>query len=383
MTIQTGYDSPTDNPQDPVRYRGEVAYIYAYDLAYDMKRQRVDHILSQPTRDYLIAPNKRSPRQMFFYRPAVAEFPPETGQLADGREVLIRRNVKLFDIGAISIQVRIPFDVASLDELVGLHDVQLVDKSLQQQVSEFAEQVRRDLEPHCIRPVPALTQSEAYTIFCLSELPPTQDDRQVGAEQWLKNNRRRIAALLTQEEDAAHLSDQEVTESTSLYISYYDRDLVLVDWHSALVVGQGEALDDILHIIELANVQLVELAAYDHILDDSLQVSYRDISQMGFHSKREIRMKLRELRIDLSRLDDELSNITKFFGDWYLAQIHANLAHRFHLADWHRIVDEKLETLGSLYQILQQDRFDFLMFALEATIVLLFIIDLIVLLHKA
>ena len=383
MTIQTRYDSPTDNPQDPVRYRGEVAYIYAYDLAYDMKRQRVDHILSQPTRDYLIAPNKRSPRQMFFYRPAVAEFPPETGQLADGREVLIRRSVNLFDIGAISIQDRIPFDVASLDELIGFHEVQLVGKSLDQEVNELAEQVRRDLEPHCIRPVPALTQSEAYTVFCLSELPPTQGDRQVGAEQWLKNNRRRIAALLTQEEDAAHLSDQEVTESTSLYISYYDRDLVLVDWHSALVVGQQEALDDVLHMIEFANVQLVELAAYDHILDDALQVSYRDISQMGFHSKREIRKKLRELRIDLSRLDDELSNITKFFGDWYLAQIHENLAHRFHLSDWHRIVDEKLETLGSLYQILQQDRADFLMFVLEATIVLLFIIDLLLLLRKA
>jgi hypothetical protein len=130
-------------------------------------------------------------------------------------------------------------------------------------------------------------------------------------------------------------------------------------------------------------VQLVELAAYDHILDDALQVSYRDISQMGFHSKRETRKKLRELRIDLSRLDDELSNITKFFGDWYLAQIHENLAHRFHLSDWHRIVDEKLETLGSLYQILQQDRADFLMFVLEATIVLLFIIDLLLLLGKA
>ena len=383
MTIQTRYDLPTDNPQDPVRYRGEVAYIYAYDLAYDMKRQRVDRILSQPTRDYLIVPSKRGPKQMFFYRPAVAEFPPETGQLADGREVLIRRSVKLFDIGAISIQARIPFDVASLDELVGFHEVQLVGKSLDQQVNELAEQVRRDLEPHCIRPVPALTQSEAYTIFCLSELPPTQDDRQVGAEQWLKNNRRRIAALLTQEDDAAHLSDQEVTESTSLYISYYDRDLVLVDWHSALVVGQQEALDDVLHMIEFANVQLVELAAYDHILDDALQVSYRDISQMGFHSKRETRKKLRELRIDLSRLDDELSNITKFFGDWYLAQIHENLAHRFHLSDWHRIVDEKLETLGSLYQILQQDRADFLMFVLEATIVLLFIIDLLLLLGKA
>jgi hypothetical protein len=35
--------------------------------------------------------------------------------------------------------------------------------------------------------------------------------------------------------------------------------------------------------------------------------------------------------------------------------------------------------LGNLYQILQQDRSNFLMLVLEATIVLLFVIDLIVL----
>lgn len=86
------------------------------------------------------------------------------------------------------------------------------------------------------------------------------------------------------------------------------------------------------------------------------------------------------MRIDLSRLGDELSNITKFFGDWHLARIHANLSSRFHLADWSRIINEKLQTLGSLYQILQQDRFDFLMVVLEVTIVLLFVIDLLLLL---
>jgi len=365
-------------------YRGEVAYIYAYDLAYDMKRHTIERILSQPTREYLIAPSKRSPRQMFFYCPQVADFPLQTKQLADGQQVIqIKRSIKLFNIGAISIQVRVPFAVESLAELVKYHDLQLSGGTLEQEINELAEAVRRDLEPHCIRPVPVLGQAEAYTIFCLAELPQTENAQQASAEQWLKTNRREIAALLTQEENAVHLSDQEVIESTERYISYYDRDLVLVDWDSALVTGQEEALDDVLHVIELANVQLVELAAYDHILDDALQVSYRDISQMRFHSRREVHKKLREIRIDVSRLDDELSNITKFFGDWYLAQIHENLASRFHLPDWHRIVDEKLETLHNLYQILQQDRFDFLMFVLEATIVLLFVIDLLLLLFHS
>ncbi len=318
---------------------------------------------------------------MFFYCPQVADFPAATKQLADGQVVQIKRSIKLFNIGAISIQVRVPFTVSSLGELVKYHDLQLADGTLEQEINEFAEAIRRDIEPHCIRPVPVLGQAEAYTVFCLADLPQADSGQHIVAEQWLKTNRREIAALLTQEENAGRLSDQEVVESTERYISYYDRELVLIDWDSALVVGQQDDLDDVLHIIELANVQLVELAAYDRILDDALQVSYRDITQMRFHSRREVHKKLREIRIDVSRLDDELSNITKFFGDWYLAQIHTNLASRFHLPDWHRIVDEKLETLHNLYQILQQDRFDFLMFVLEATIVLLFVIDLLLLLY--
>jgi hypothetical protein len=79
-------------------------------------------------------------------------------------------------------------------------------------------------------------------------------------------------------------------------------------------------------------------------------------------------------------LTDDLENITKFFGDWHLARIYRTLSDRFHLAEWHRILDNKLKTLGDLYQILQQDRNNFWMVVLETTIVLLFILDLILLL---
>ena len=85
---------------------------------------------------------------------------------------------------------------------------------------------------------------------------------------------------------------------------------------------------------------------------------------------------LREIRIDLARFSDELSNITKFFGDWHIARIYENIAARFHLGDWHRTIDEKLQTLDNLYQLLNQDRTNRWMLTLEVTIVLLFIVDL-------
>jgi len=363
-------------------YRGEVVYIYAYDIAYDIKNEPVEKVLGQSTKDYLVGPSKRIPKQMFFYRPRVAEFAPEKRALRTGQTLEIKKSVKIFGVGAMTIQVRVPFVVDRLEDLVGYHDLKFAERCLDEEVAEFAENVRKDLAPYCVRPVPALLQAEAYTVFCLACLPGVAEGQGVRAENWLTANRRRVAALLMQEDNTEALSEQEVSESTGLYLSYYGDDLVVVDWDSAIVVGQQDVLDDVLHIMELANVQLVELAAYDRVLDEALQLAYSDVNRQKVRSAGAMLPNLRELRIDLARLSDELSNITKFFGDWHLAKTHRNLADRFHLGDWQRIIGEKTKTLDGLYQILLQNRFNSWMFLLEATIVLLFIIDLIVLLVK-
>ena len=36
--------------------------------------------------------------------------------------------------------------------------------------------------------------------------------------------------------------------------------------------------------------------------------------------------------MDLTQVTDELSNITKFIGDWYLARIYMGCVARFHLS---------------------------------------------------
>jgi hypothetical protein len=145
-------------------------------------------------------------------------------------------------------------------------------------------------------------------------------------------------------------------------------------------MDRRENFDEPLYILELANLQLAEMEAYDHILDDALERSYRDLAEHPFRSRRDILRNLREIRIDFARFNDELSNITKFFGDWHLARIYESIASRFHLADWQRTVSVKLRTLDDLYQMLKHDQSNRLMVWLEATIVLLFIVDVVVLL---
>lgn len=57
-------------------YTGEVVYIYAFDVAYEMTRQPVRELLGQPVAQFVVDASKRSPRHLFFYRPQMVRLPP-------------------------------------------------------------------------------------------------------------------------------------------------------------------------------------------------------------------------------------------------------------------------------------------------------------------
>jgi hypothetical protein len=363
--------------------------MYAFDVAYEMIRRPVERLLGQPVAEFAPGAGKRQPRQDFFFRPQMVRLPPVERLTVRG-QVRVERAVKLLPVGAISITVRVPFDVRRLEDLVAYHDLHFADgTTLYDEVRRLAEDVRRELARYYVRPVEQMRDEEAYTVFCISSPLPQAPPEAGGdgtssspsAEHWYLAHRREIAALLTEEPSPELLSEQESDESTGRYFSYYRRDLAVIDWDAALVVDEPQYFDETLYILELANVQLAELEAYDRILDDTVERSYRDIAARRFRSFNNTRVQreLREIRVDFARLSDELSNITKFFGDWHLARIYQGASARFHLSDWHRTIDEKLKTLDDLYQLLRAEQNNRWMLILEASIVLLFIIDLILL----
>ena len=383
VTAQPVAASRKATPAEVTQYTGEVVYLYAFDIAYEFMRRPVPQLLGQPVAQFVVDASKRSPRQLFFYRPQMVRLPP-LERLGPQGPTRIERTIKLLPIGAISITVRVPFVVRDIDELVGFHDLQFSNGTwLYDDVRALAEEVRQELKPYLMRPVDHLGDEEAYTVFCIrGPLKSGQDGATCAAEDWLMENRRRVAALLTEERDPNRLSEQEAFESTNKYLSYYDRDLVVIDWDAALVIDEPRYFDETIYLMELANVQLAELEAYDRILDNAVERSYRDVSRrqrLRGGRNTSVQRELREIRIDLARLSDELSNITKFFGDWHSARIYQALSSRFHLADWHRTIDEKLKTLDEMYQLLGSEQNNRWMFILEISIVLLFVVDLVML----
>ena len=360
------------------RYAGEVVYIYAYDVAYEMTRQPVQWLLGQPVQALEIDRDKRTPRHPFLFKPQMVRLPP-VERMGPYGPVKLDRVVKLLPVGAISITIRLPFEVDKVEDLVVFHELQFDQASLNEEARQLAADIRNELHDYYIRPVEHVLDEEAYTVFCVEAPLSNAEGVTISAEAWLEAHRRQVAALLTQEDDVRYLSKQEADESTGRHLSYYQNDVVVIDWDAALIVDEKADFDETLYIMELANLQLAELEAYDRLLDDSLERSYRDLSRRNWRGRSHVLHELKEIRIDLARLSDELSNITKFFGDWHLARIYENIAARFHLADWHRTIDEKLKTLDDLYQLLQHDQTNRIMVWLEVTIVLLFVVDLVML----
>src|SRR5438067_7854106 len=241
------HSSPSGVTTKVSRYAAEVVYIYAFDVAYEMTRQPVRELLGQPVAQFSMDASKRSPRHLFFYRPQMVRLPP-LERIGPHGPVRMERIVKLLPVGAISVTVRVPFEVQHVEDLVVYHDLQFSNGSLNDEVRRLAEEVRRELAAYFVRPVANLVEEEAYTVFCLESPLMGDGGAEVRAENWLKAHRREVASLLTQEPDIEHLSKQEAEESTGRSLSYYEHDLVVVDWDAALIIDERRNFEEVLYV---------------------------------------------------------------------------------------------------------------------------------------
>jgi hypothetical protein len=223
-----------------------------------------------------------------------------------------------------------------------------------------------------VKPGPA-TRPEAYIVFCLHELGGEGD-----ANRWLANRRRDVAGLLTDTEPA-RLSDAQVEESHRLHRSFENSDLVVIDWEAALIVNLTGTCDEILTVLEMANLQMEEFRWIDQTLDRYLDRTYTELARsrwpLGIASGTAL-LTLRRLRIDLTRLTEGATNVTKFIGDWHLARVYLLARERFHLDQWRTSVEQRLGQLDQLYTLAHNEQYERRMLVLEAAIVVLFVIDL-------
>lgn len=357
--------------------KGKVVYLFAFDVAQEIRTQDLQTVLSERPRRYQIEVGPAAPKELPADLPPTITLPP-TPVSSNIGPVALKTVVKVFDVGVISISYEAEFDVDQLAALIPYHQLTVEGIPLGERAEQLRTRVTSELRSLMTKPGAVTRKPEAYTVFCLSS---TDGDPNLPVAEWVRSRKQDLAQLLGEEPKGPPLDPSQVNEMFRVSQSYTVADCTVIDWDAALVIDRGGYVEDVLYVIELANLQLEEFRLLDNRLDAFFLRAYDDLDRYFarpriFSGPRRIMRALRSIRMDVTKMTEEVTNITKFVGDWYLARVYLGCKDRFHLGQWESSVDQKLVQLDELYSIANAEINNWRMLLLEAVIVALFLLDL-------
>jgi hypothetical protein len=87
--------------------------------------------------------------------------------------------------------------------------------------------------------------------------------------------------------------------------------------------------------------------------------------------------KVARLQVDSALLYEAVENALKLLGDQYLARVYSLASGKFHLPEWNSSIRRKLDTLDSIYQKLSDKAAQKRSEAMEWTIIVLILIEVV------
>lgn len=350
--------------------KGQVIALFAFDVGYAISLDQLGKLCAA-TPVQPLSRKKRTPPYLQYTRT------PQALKLGDAVEVAGLKGsiwATAFDFGAISLSWRwtVPpegLDIARLPELAQ----QVFALGLEAQARAQIEVLFEKISPAVVRPVVSHLL-EDYFLFIIE-----RPDQPLLAEDLLQQHGTELAHTLRFEIDS--LSSEQQTEALSQRVSYYQRDLVLVDWNAAIIYDPD--YEDTAIVLELLNIALLEARYIDAELDKRISEYGRLVAprrewpiplRMPY---RKAVQELAELRVDSSLLFERIENSLKLVGDLYLARVHQIAAHRLHLREWESTIARKVEIVGGFYQVMTDRVRATQSQILEIAIILLILIELI------
>lgn len=323
-----------------------VRALFAYDIGLSIRLDRCRERVAGLQADERIRHKGHAP-QYFQFDPPPLRLVREIEPVAVGGHSSARQvEILLYDFGGVSVGYSIPFD-GTLEELIGLSCALAEDAALEEHAAQLVSRLLDLIGEHVDRP--GLAQPvEDYLVF---QVPAFEGG--VDAEAVLERHAADFARLLRSERDAP--SAQEAREALQERVRFGAHDLAVLDWNAALLVDREP--EDVVSVLEFANLELLELRFLDEQLDQALDGAYEALQTPRLPSalrlpgtaRREMR-RIARLQVDGAILYERVSNALKLLGDQYLARVHRAASQRFRLADWSSGILRKLDTLDSIYQ---------------------------------
>lgn len=358
--------------------RGRLLCYRIFDVADEIDLDRAERMLlagSQGTRR--VRPTREGSQALSFTSPplAVALGTRAVTVAARGGLVDMELTARLYDSGAATAIFELPLAPGTeLPELLPLCD----------EIYESAE-----LEAVGRREIDALVSRlggpvqrqhgwagvETYTVIFLEELRGRPRAAEVLASPGL-------GKLLLGETSTSRLADEERVDVLKQAYSYFEDDLVVIDWNSALVV-EPSGSRDVPDILEFATAQLLEMRYYDELLDAELRRIYDEVELAGrkwwslfWSPYGELARKVLGRLMELTEFTERVENSLKVVGDFYLARVYRAAVRRFRLSAWQTSVYRKQSLVAQVYELLSGEIDTRRNTLLELAIVLLIVLEI-------
>jgi hypothetical protein len=351
--------------------KGQAIAFFAFDVGYEVDMEKLSSVQSTLP----VQPLSRKKQTPNYLQYATAPQVLHLGETDILFGITGQVQATVFDFGAISISYRWP--LAAKDQGFPLDNLPLLSRDLYE----------RNLEHHARTQVEALVQRiqaaiirpelsvlvEDYYVFVLEAL-----SEPMRADDFLAEYRPVLSQVLRF--DTEPLSMEQQTEAVSKAISYYEDDLVLVDWNTAIIYDSDHL--DAVNVLEFLNVELQEARYIDAQLDKRIRDYEGLVKQQRqwliplYSPYRQAINELAELRIESSLLAERVDNALKLIGDLYLARIHKAATERFYMHEWDTAISRKLDIIGNFYQLLTDRVSHAQTQTLELVIILLILIEI-------
>jgi hypothetical protein len=166
--------------------------------------------------------------------------------------------------------------------------------------------------------------------------------------------------------------------------SYYDDDLTVLTWESALVVEPRADDRDVEYVLEFANAQLLELRVYDFQLDGELPTLYDRVALVRARARAPFRSRFREVLAelqthvaDITETVERAENALKVTNDVYLARVYGAALDLFRAQAWRTGIERKLGILRETYAMLHSEGQAVRAELLETAIVVLILVEIV------
>ncbi|MFX1325812.1 MAG: hypothetical protein ACFE8N_12740 [Promethearchaeota archaeon] len=363
--------------------QGEVIFLRLTDVGRSIDLKKATNIIPA-TQNKKIIKTKDTPSYLDFPNPLVIEVSQSISSELKNIES-ITLYVKLYAEGVISLIARLSFQGLSFDELHKLKKNKFQTSDGEFKINDFLKfhhkQILEQIK-NCIGEQGFLfseSEHEKYILYCIT-------DEIENPKEFIENDENYLATLLMGESPELKLSQEQINKSLEKTFSYLESDLVIFDFDRCFLIDPDSNYDDILLVVEIANYQLLELRTLDKLLDKRLEIAGEDIRKFYFKSqniferlKRKVG-RITRIRFDLLFLLENVENVSKLIGDYYLADIYTHLAGLFQLKDWSDSIRHRLDTLEDIYNVAQTNINEKFLLYIEILLSFIFIMEFILIL---